>query len=477
VLGPTAPNRNFAQLRIYLQIDAGDEQNGTDYCCRQCNADPASGEGYETVPNPCEEGVLDREIHHFIYEGKDPSLVRRPLQKKISDSPWNASRASLGRNRRTLCPVPTNSRLEKRNVMATRKMNAAVVEHFGKPLVLREWDIPTPGVGQIVVKTEACGVCHTDLHAADGDWPVKPTLPFIPGHEAVGLVSAVGAGVTIVKEGDRVGVPWLYSACGHCEYCLSAWETVCNEAQFGGYTKNGGFAEYVLADPDYVAHIPKGLAPAEAAPLICAGITTYKGIKQTGAKPGQWIAISGCGGLGHLGIQYAKAMGLLVCAVDIDDRKLAHAKKLGADLVINAKHEDPGAAVKKGTDGGAHGVLITAPSLIAFKQGIGMTRKRGTCVLVGLPPGEFPVPLFDVVANCITVRGSFVGTREDMAEALDFAVKGKVKADIELQPLSAINEIFKRLEHGDIPARVVLDYSTAEQSEHHSTRAKELVHA
>ena len=141
--------------------------------------------------------------------------------------------------------------------MATKKMNAAVVEHFGKPLVLREWDIPTPGVGQVVVKTEACGVCHTDLHAADGDWPVKPTLPFIPGHEAVGLVSAVGAGVIIVKEGDRVGVPWLYSACGHCEYCLSAWETVCAEAQFGGYTKNGGFAEYVLADPNYVAHISR----------------------------------------------------------------------------------------------------------------------------------------------------------------------------------------------------------------------------
>ena len=226
--------------------------------------------------------------------------------------------------------------------MAAKKMNAAVVEHFGKPLVLREWDIPTPGVGQIVVKTEACGVCHTDLHAADGDWPLKPTLPFIPGHEAVGLVSAVGEGVTLVKEGDRVGVPWLYSACGHCEYCLSAWETVCPDAQFGGYTKNGGFAEYILADPDYVAHIPEGLTPTEAAPLICAGITTYKGIKQTKAKPGQWIAISGCGGLGHLGIQYAKAMGLLVCAVDIDDGKLALAKKLGADLTVNAKHEDPG---------------------------------------------------------------------------------------------------------------------------------------
>jgi alcohol dehydrogenase, propanol-preferring len=337
------------------------------------------------------------------------------------------------------------------------KMHAAVVEQFGKPLVLRECDIPAAGAGQILVKVEACGVCHTDLHASRGDWPLKPKLPFIPGHEAIGIVVGVGAGVTVVKDGERVGVPWLYSACGHCEYCLSAWETVCPEAQFGGYTENGGFAEYVVADPNYVAHIPSGLAASEAAPLICAGITTYKGVKETEAKPGQWIAISGAGGLGHLAIQYAKAMGLQVCAVDIDDGKLAHAKRLGADIVVNAKTGDPAAAVKKATGGGAHGVLITAPSLGAFKQGIGMTRKRGTCVLVGLPPGEFPIPLFDVVANCITVRGSFVGTRQDMTEALAFAVTGKVKADIELQPLSSINAIFERLQHGDVPSRVVLD--------------------
>ena len=339
------------------------------------------------------------------------------------------------------------------------KMNAAVVEEFGKPLVLREREISSPAAGQILIKTEACGVCHTDLHAAHGDWPVKPTLPFIPGHEAIGLVTAVGSGVTTVKEGDRVGVPWLYSACGHCEYCLTAWETVCPEAQFGGYTRNGGFAEYLLADPNYVAHIPAGIAPLDAAPLICAGITTYKGIKETEAKPGEWVAISGCGGLGHLAIQYAKAMGLFVCAIDIDDTKLAHAKQVGADAVINAKAGDPAAAVKKETGGGAHGVLITAPSLIAFKQGVGMTRKRGTCVLVGLPPGEFPVPLFDIVANCITIRGSFVGTRHDMAEALAFATEGKVKADIELQPLSAVNQIFNRLEHGDVASRVVLDFT------------------
>ncbi len=342
------------------------------------------------------------------------------------------------------------------------QMHAAFVEQFGQPLALRTCEIPVAGPGRILVKVEACGVCHTDLHAAKGDWPLKPTLPFIPGHEAIGIVVALGAGVSIVKEGDRVGVPWLYSACGHCEHCLSAWETVCAEAQFGGYTQNGGFAEYLIADPNYVAHIPAGLGPTQAAPLICAGITTYKGIKETNAKPGEWIAISGAGGLGHLAIQYAKAMGLNVCAVDIDDGKLEHAKRLGADLVINATAGDPAAVLKRETGGGAHGVLITAPSLTAFNQGVAMTRKRGTCVLVGLPPGEFPVPLFDVVANCITIRGSFVGTRKDMAEALAFAAEGKVRADIELQPLSAINDVFERLQRGDVPSRVVLDFTGAQ---------------
>ena len=341
----------------------------------------------------------------------------------------------------------------------TRKMQAARVEQFGQALVMRELDVPTPGPGQILVKTEACGVCHTDLHARNGDWPVKPTLPFTPGHEGIGRVVALGAGVKTVKEGDRVGVPWLYSACGHCEYCLQAWETVCASAQFGGYTRDGGFAEYIVADPDYVAHIPANLTSAAAAPLICAGITSYKGLKETRARPGQWVVVSGIGGLGHLAVQYARAMGLQVCAVDIDEGKLAHATQVGAHAVVNAKHADAVAAVIKATDGGAHGVLITAPSLPAFKQGIAMTRKLGTCVLAGIPPGDFPTPLFDVVANCITIRGSFVGTRADMSEALAFAAEGKVKADIELQPLSAINTVFNRLENGKVPSRVVIDFA------------------
>ena len=343
----------------------------------------------------------------------------------------------------------------------TRKMQAAQVEKFGNPLVIKELDIPTPGPGQILVKTEACGVCHTDLHARNGDWPLKPALPFTPGHEGIGIVTALGIGVIAVKVGDRVGVPWLYSACGHCEYCLAAQEPVCAEAQFGGYTKNGAFADYIVADPNYVAHIPAGLSAINAAPLICAGITSYKGIKETHARPGEWVVISGIGGLGHLGVQYAKAMGLHVCAVDIDDRKLEHAKRLGADAVVNAKQDDAVAAVIRATGGGAHGVLITAPSLRAFEQGVRMTRKHGTCVLVGIPPGDFPTPLFDVVANCITIRGSFVGSRRDMAEALAFAADGKVRADIELQPLSAINQVFERLDKGEVPSRVVLDFSGA----------------
>lgn len=338
-------------------------------------------------------------------------------------------------------------------------MHAAVVKAFGMPLVFKTYSIQRPAPGQILVKTEACGVCHTDLHAAKGDWPLKPGLPFIPGHEAIGIVLETGEGVTAVKVGQRVGVPWLYSACGHCEYCLSACETVCPDARFGGYTQNGGFATHVIADPNYVAHIPDGLTAVEAAPLICAGVTSYKGIKETSARPGQWIVISGCGGLGHLAIQYALAMGLKVCGVDVDDAKLSHANSLGANATVNATTSDAIATVKEITGGGGHGVLITAPSLAAFKQGVAMTRKRGRCVLVGLPPGEFPTPLFDLVTGEISIVGSFVGTRQDMAECLAFAVDGKVRADIELQPLSEINTVLQRLKKGDVPGRVVIDFA------------------
>ena len=197
-----------------------------------------------------------------------------------------------------------------------KTMKAAVVHALGKPLTIEDVPVPEPGHGQILVKIAAAGVCHTDLHAVEGDWPVKPKPPFIPGHEGVGHVFAAGAGVKQVKEGDRVGVPWLYSACGHCRHCLGGWETLCTEQQNTGYSVNGGFAEYVLADPDYVGHLPSNVDFAEVAPVLCAGVTVYKGLKVTDTKPGDWVVISGIGGLGHMAVQYAKAMGLNVVAVD-----------------------------------------------------------------------------------------------------------------------------------------------------------------
>lgn len=337
----------------------------------------------------------------------------------------------------------------------TKTMKAAVVEKFGEPLVVREVAIPSPGPGQALVEIVATGVCHTDLHAAEGDWPIKPTLPFTPGHEGAGIVVALGSGVTHLKEGDPVGIAWLHSACGHCDYCLSGWETLCPEQQNSGYSVNGSFAEYAVAQADYLGRIPRNLSFVDAAPILCAGVTTYKGLKMTETRPGEWVVISGAGGLGHVAIQYAKAMGLHVAAVDLGPEKMALARKLGAEITIDARTQDPAKEIQKQIDG-AHGVLVTAVSPIAFKQAVGMLRRGGTCVLNGLPPGEFPVSIFDVVLNGYTIRGSIVGTRLDLEEALAFAGEGKVKATIEILPLESINEVFSRLKKGQINGRVVL---------------------
>jgi propanol-preferring alcohol dehydrogenase len=340
----------------------------------------------------------------------------------------------------------------------SKTMQAAVVREFGKPLIIEETAVPTPGPGQILVRIAAAGVCHTDLHAASGDWPVKPQPPFIPGHEGVGHVAAVGAGVKHVKEGDRVGVPWLYTACGHCRHCLAGWETLCEEQKNTGYSVNGSFAEYVVADPEYVGHLPGRVDFVEAAPILCAGVTVYKGLKVTDTKPGDWVVISGIGGLGHMAVQYAKAMGLNVLAVDVDDSKLQLAKRLGAALAVNARTTDPVAFVKK-TIGGARGVLVTAVSPKAFEQALNMADRGGTVALNGLPPGDFSLSIFDTVLNGITVRGSIVGTRLDLQEALDFANDGKVKATVEVDKFGNINGVFDRMRAGKIDGRIVLDMS------------------
>lgn len=337
------------------------------------------------------------------------------------------------------------------------KMKAAVVREFGKPLSIEELDIPDIRPNEILVKMIACGVCHTDLHAADGDWPKKPTLPFIPGHEGVGTVVKTGSAVTHVKVGDEVGVPWLYSACGHCEHCLGGWETLCAKQEDTGYSVNGCFAEYVVADPNYVALLPKGIDPVQVAPVLCAGLTVYKGLKMTDTKAGNWVAISGVGGLGQMAVQYGVAMGLNVVAVDIDDEKLAIARKLGAALTVNARETDPAAFMQKEV-GGVHGGLITAVSTKAFSQAIGYVRAGGTLVLNGLPPGDFPISIFDMVMNGTTIRGSIVGTRLDMIEALSFFADGKVKSVTQTDRLENINSIFERLEEGKVEGRIVIDF-------------------
>ncbi len=335
-------------------------------------------------------------------------------------------------------------------------MQAAVVRGFGAPLVVEETPVPEPGEGQILVKVEACGVCHTDLHAANGDWPVKPEPPFIPGHEGVGHVAAIGRGArAAVREGDRVGVPWLHTACGHCSYCCTGWETLCHDQQNTGYSVNGGFADYVLADPAYVGHLPDGLDFAPAAPVLCAGVTVYKGLKETEARPGEWVVISGVGGLGHMAVGYAKAMGLHVAAVDVRNDKLSLARDLGADIAVDATDQDAVAEATRSI-GGAHAALVTAVAPEAFAQALGMLRRRGTMTLVGLPPGSFALPIFETVLNRLTVRGSIVGTRQDLAEALQFAAEGAVRPRYDTAKLDDVNTVFERMRAGVIDGRTVL---------------------
>ena len=334
---------------------------------------------------------------------------------------------------------------------------AAVVHEFGQELRLEEIGIPTPGPGQALVKLVASGVCHTDLHAVNGDWPVKPTPPFVPGHEGVGIVEAVGDGVTEVAVGDMVGNAWLWSACGTCEHCRQGWETLCEQQQNGGYSVNGSFGRYMLVDARYAPKIPDGCDPYEVAPILCAGVTVYKALKETEVKPGQWVVISGIGGLGHIGVEYAKAMGMRVAAVDIADDKLELATKHGAEIVINAATTDPVAAIQEQI-GGAHGVLVTAVHPQAFGQAVGMARRRGTIVFVGLPPGEFPASIFDVVLKRLTIRGSIVGTRQDMVEALDFYARGLIHPTLAKRPLEDINAIFNEMRDGTIDGRMVIEY-------------------
>jgi alcohol dehydrogenase, propanol-preferring len=335
-------------------------------------------------------------------------------------------------------------------------MRAAVVRAFGAPLVIENRPIPSPGPGQVLIRMEASGLCHTDIHAANGDWPVQPTPPFVPGHEGIGIVRAVGAGVTCVQTGQRVAVPWLGYACGTCRYCLTGWETLCLAQHNTGYSVDGGYAEFFLADAAFAAPVPDGIDPRDAAPLSCAGVTTYKAVTVGNVRPADLVAISGVGGLGHLAIQYAKIFGGTVAAVDVTDEKLQLAKDLGADIVIDARTEDPAAVLQE--HGGADVAIGLAVDDKSFAAAYAGLRRGGRLVLVALPAsGTLSIPVFDTVLNGTSVIGSIVGTRADLADVFALHAAGRTRVVYETRPLAAVNEAIADVLHGKATARLVLE--------------------
>jgi alcohol dehydrogenase, propanol-preferring len=339
--------------------------------------------------------------------------------------------------------------------MAT--MRAAVVPDLGAKLEIREIPVPEPGPGQVLVKMEASGLCHTDIHAANGDWPVKPKPPFIPGHEGVGVVIATGTGATLHKEGDRVAIAWLGYACGHCKYCVDGWETLCEEQQNSGYSIDGAYAEYALAYDKYVVTVPETISSFEAAPLSCAGVTTFKAVKVSRLLPGETAVIYGVGGLGHLALQYARLNGARVIAVDVEDAKLDLARELGADYAINARTTDPVAAI--GRLGGADVAISLATNPRAFEQAFGSLRRGGRLVCVALPADDkMTVPIFDTVLGGKSIIGSIVGTRNDLANVFALHAAGRTRVIAQPRELGDVNACFEEVLSGQVPARLVFTF-------------------
>src|SRR6476619_3250149 len=335
-------------------------------------------------------------------------------------------------------------------------MTAAVVHGFAEPLRVEEVPKPVPGRGEILVRVEASGLCHTDIHAAHGDWPVKPEPPFVPGHEGVGIVVETAPDVTEVAIGDRVAMPWLGYACGTCDHCVSGWETLCLEQKNMGYSIDGGFGENAVAYGRYVVAVPEGIDPFDAAPLTCAGVTTYKAVKVAGTRSSDLVAVFGVGGLGHLAIQYAAIAGGRVIAVDLIDEKLELARELGAEFTVNAAKEDPVEAIQR--LGGANQAIALAVSPRAFEQAYGSLRRGGTLVFVALPAdNDVKLPIFETVLNGITIVGSIVGTRADLREVFELHAAGKTHVTREVRPLTAVNEAIADVEAGRVTARVVLE--------------------
>jgi propanol-preferring alcohol dehydrogenase len=335
-------------------------------------------------------------------------------------------------------------------------MRAAVVHELGGRLTIDEVPRPVPGPGEVLVHIEASGLCHTDIHAAHGDWPVKPSPPFIPGHEGIGIVEEIGPGVTEVVVGERVAIPWLGYACGTCDYCVSGWETLCLDQRNTGYSIDGGFAEYTKASARYVVKVPADVDPFDAAPLTCAGVTTYKAVKVSGTRPSDLVAIFGIGGLGHLALQYARIAGGRIVAIDVTEEKLELARSLGAEFTVNAATADPVETIAQ--LGGVDKAIVLAASPIVCEQAFKSLKRGGTLVFVALPKDNaMELPIFETVLNGITVVGSIVGTRVDLREVFELHAAGLTKVIRETRPLEEVNEAMDEVLAGTVPARIVLE--------------------
>ncbi len=338
-------------------------------------------------------------------------------------------------------------------------MRAAVVPAFGEPLQIEDRPIPSPGPHEVLVRMEASGLCHTDIHAWRGDWPVKPTPPFVPGHEGIGIVEALGSDVTRVSEGDRVAIPWLASACASCEHCVAGWETLCESQQNSGYSVDGAYAEHALADSNYVGIVPDGINALEAAPLTCAGVTTYKAVKVVGVGPSDLVAVFGIGGLGHLAMQYAQIAGGTVVAVDLAEDKLDLARRLGAAYTVNAREQDPVEVIQ--SLGGADQAICLAVSPRAFEQAFHSLKRGGSLAMVALPAdNNMTLPIFETVLKGITVIGSIVGTRNDLKEVFDLHAQGKTTVEYSTRDLATVNEDFESVESGEVSGRLVFDFTS-----------------
>jgi propanol-preferring alcohol dehydrogenase len=333
-------------------------------------------------------------------------------------------------------------------------MKAAVVTDFHAPLQIQDVPIPDPGPDEVLVRIEASGLCHTDIHAAHGDWPVKPAPPFIPGHEGIGHVERIGSAVTNRSVGDRVAIAWLGYACGHCRYCVGGWETLCESQHNSGYSVNGAFAEYAVVRAGFASPVPDSISSRDAAPLTCAGVTTYKAIKVARVAPAEMVAVFGVGGLGHLALQYARIAGAFVVGVDIEDSKLAMATELGADHVVNARETDPVQAIQ--ALGGADVAVALAASPESFDQAYRSLRRGGRLVCVALPAdGTMTVPIFDTVLTGKSIIGSIVGTRNDLADVFALHAAGRTTVIAVDRKLDEVNQSIADVLAGDVPARVV----------------------